>query len=186
MQYEVITPYIIHSISFYGILHIVYGPPAFLLEPHSARFGSMPIAKLTTGREIASRRRLKKNQKPKSFHFSTVRDFSTFPFSGHFSTFRDFSTFRFSGHFSNFRDFSFFWSLLDCSGLFDFSVFWSPFDFSGLSDFSFFCVTFGLFGTFRLFGIFDLSFFWSLSIFRDFSTFPFCDHFSTFRDFWSF
>ena len=54
------------------------------------------FAKLTTGREIASRRRLKNSQKSKKFSlfdFSGLFDFSTFRFSGHFSTGRDFSTF---------------------------------------------------------------------------------------------
>ena len=114
--------------------------------------------KLTTGREIASRRRLKTNQqvkKSKRFHVSTFRDFSTFCFSGRVSTFRVF--FRFSGLF-NFSTFRFLvtfrlfgvFSRFDCLfffSLFDFFRDFSTFrDFSGLFDF--FLVTFRLFGTF--------------------------------------
>ena len=86
-------------------------------------------AKLTTGREIASRRRLKtiqkvkksKSQKVFTFRlFGTFRLFATFrlfDFSGlfNFSGLFDFSTFCFSGHFSTFRLFAFFWSFSVCA-----------------------------------------------------------------------
>ena len=83
-----------------------------------------PNAKLTTGRAIASRRRLKEIQNVKKFHSSTFRDFSAFQLV------------CLSGHFWTCRDFSFFWSLFDFSGHVDFSFFWSLFDFSGLFAFS--------------------------------------------------
>ena len=82
------------------------------------------LAKLTTGREFASRRRLKKTRKSESqkvFTFSTFRDTSTFR---DFLTLRLFVflvTFRLLGLFGTFRLFVF---------LFDFSFFWSLFDFS--------------------------------------------------------
>ena len=143
---------------------------------HTVRF---QITKLTTGREIASRRRLKKSKvkKSKSFHFSTFRDLSTFrDFSGLFDfsffwslfgTFRLFATFRFSGHFSTFRDFSTFRFSGHFSGLFDFS---RLFVFSG--HFS----TFRDFSTFRFSGHFS-----GLFDFRDFSTFRHFVFLVTFR-----
>ena len=82
--------------------------PLWCIWLYLKRGGSF-LPKLTTGREIASRRRLKKIKKSKSQKVFTFRlvgtfrlfaTFSTFRFSGHISTFRNFSTFR---DFSTFR-----------------------------------------------------------------------------------
>ena len=115
------------------------------------------IPKLTTGREIASRRRLKNIQQNQSTccHFSTFPYFSSFRFSDDLSTFQDFdfsglfdfSTFRFSGHILTFRDFSTFRFSDDFSSTFGTSTFR---DFLTFRLFVF-LMTFRLFGTFRLF-----------------------------------
>ena len=73
---------------------------------HVVGVGWGGVPKLTTGREIASRRRFKNIQtvkKSKSFNFSTT--FWDFPTFRDFSTFRLFATFRLFD-FSTFRDFS--------------------------------------------------------------------------------
>ena len=144
--------------------------------------GFLDRAKLTTGREIASRRRSKKIQKVKKFSlfgFSGLYEFSglfdflgLFEFSGRFRlfvflvTFRLFGTFRLFVFLVTFRLFGTF-------RLFDFLFFWSLFDFSGLFDvstFRFSSYFSTLFGTFRLFvflvtfRLFDFSRFFGHSV----------------------
>ena len=95
------------------------------------------MSKLTTGREIASRRRLKKIQKVKKsksqkvFTFRLFGTFRLFDFSFFLVTFRLFGTFRLVVFPVTFRlfDLLFFWSL------FDFSTFRFSGHFSGLFDF---------------------------------------------------
>ena len=79
------------------------------LKANLVRTSRDPSAKLTTGRKIASRRRLKTLEKSKSQKVFTFRLFGTF---------RDLS-----GLVGTFRDFLFFWSLFDFSGLSTFRYF---------------------------------------------------------------